>query len=37
MRFAQMMIVPYVKCDIDVVDVLTATDRGARGFGSTGR
>lgn len=37
MRFAQMIIVPYVKCDIEVVDVLTATDRGANGFGSTGR
>ena len=35
-RFAQMVIVPYVKCDIEVVDVLTATERGANGFGSTG-
>ncbi|MBE6948937.1 MAG: dUTP diphosphatase [Ruminococcaceae bacterium] len=36
-RVAQLMIVPYLFADFDEVDNLDDTDRGAGGFGSTGR
>ncbi|QEL55830.1 dUTP diphosphatase [Chromobacterium paludis] len=36
-RIAQMVIVPVVQASFNVVDDFDATDRGAGGFGSTGR
>ena len=36
-RIAQMVIVPVVQAQFDVVDAFVASDRGASGFGSTGR
>ncbi len=36
-RIAQMVIAPYVKAEWDERDTLDATDRGAGGFGHTGR
>jgi dUTP pyrophosphatase len=36
-RIAQMIVVPVVQVDFEVVDVFTATARGAGGFGSSGR
>ena len=36
-RIAQMVITPYVQAEFCLVDELTETDRGAGGFGSTGR
>lgn len=36
-RIAQLMVVPVVQPTINVVDELDETDRGAGGFGSTGR
>lgn len=36
-RIAQLVIAPYLAPDIRVVDELDETDRGTRGFGSTGR
>lgn len=36
-RVAQAMIVPYPKVEFDWADELTDTERGAGGFGSTGR
>ena len=36
-RLAQIAIVPFLKCEFDVVDELSDTVRGAGGFGSTGR
>jgi dUTP pyrophosphatase len=36
-RIAQMVIVPVVQVEFDVVDAFTASDRGAGGFGSSGR
>lgn len=36
-RIAQLAIVPVVRCDIEVVDDLDDTERGAGGFGSTGK
>lgn len=35
-RIAQLVIVPYVAPDIEVVEELNETDRGTGGFGSTG-
>ncbi len=35
-RVCQMVIVPFVPCDLVAVDELDCTDRGADGFGSTG-
>ncbi len=35
-RIAQLAIVPFLKCDFEVVDELSDTVRGAGGFGSTG-
>jgi len=36
-RIAQMVIVPVVQVEFDVVEAFTASDRGAGGFGSSGR
>jgi deoxyuridine 5'-triphosphate nucleotidohydrolase len=36
-RIAQMVIVPVVQVEFDVVDDFMASDRGAGGFGSSGR
>ena len=36
-RIAQMVVVPVVQVELDVVDTFVATDRGAGGFGSSGR
>jgi len=36
-RIAQMVVVPVVQVDFKVVDEFAATDRGAGGFGSSGR
>jgi dUTP pyrophosphatase len=36
-RIAQMVVVPVVQVDFEVVDEFTASDRGAGGFGSSGR
>lgn len=35
-RVCQMVVVPFVPCDMHEVDSLTDTKRGADGFGSTG-
>lgn len=37
MRIAQLVIAPVAQAELDVVDELPATERGAGGFGSTGR
>ena len=36
-RIAQLVIAPVVQAELEVVDQLDATERGAGGFGSTGR
>lgn len=36
-RIAQMVVAPVLQADIQEVDVLSDTDRGAGGFGSTGQ
>jgi len=36
-RIAQMMITPVVQAQVELVDELDDTDRGNRGFGSTGK
>jgi dUTP pyrophosphatase len=36
LRFAQMVIAPVAHCDVEEVDELDDTGRGAGGFGSTG-
>jgi dUTP pyrophosphatase len=36
MRIAQMVVAPVVHCEVEEVDELDDTDRGAGGFGSTG-
>ncbi len=36
-RIAQLVIAPVTRAALEVVEDLTATDRGAGGFGSTGR
>jgi dUTP pyrophosphatase len=36
-RIAQMVVVPVVQVEFEVVDTFTASDRGAGGFGSSGR
>lgn len=36
-RIAQMIVAPYVQGDFQVVDSLSETERGAGGFGSSGR
>lgn len=35
-RVCQLVVMPYVPCDLVPVDDLNATERGASGFGSTG-
>lgn len=37
MRIAQLVIAPVARAAVEVVDELGASDRGAGGFGSTGR
>ena len=37
MRIAQMVIAPVVQAQIQLVEALSATERGTGGFGSTGR
>lgn len=36
-RIAQLVVVPYISCDIVEVDDLDETERGEHGFGSTGK
>ena len=36
-RIAQISIVPYLKAEFELADELEETDRGEKGFGSTGR
>jgi dUTP pyrophosphatase len=36
-RIAQMILVPVVQAEFTIVDQFQATDRGADGFGSSGR
>lgn len=36
-RIAQIVIIPYMKSDFDIVDELDSTERGEGGFGSTGK
>ena len=36
-RVAQMIIAPYVKCEYNLKDTLSETERGSGGFGSTGK
>ena len=36
-RIAQLVIVPVVQVELEVVEAFTASDRGAGGFGSSGR
>ena len=36
LRIAQLVVVPVVQVSIEEVDTLSSTDRGDRGFGSTG-
>ncbi len=36
-RIAQLVVVPVVQVALEVVDAFTESDRGANGFGSTGR
>lgn len=35
-RIAQLIVLPYINCEIDEVEELSETDRGEGGFGSTG-
>jgi dUTP pyrophosphatase len=37
LRLAQLVVVPVVQVDFDVVEEFTASERGAGGFGHTGR
>ena len=36
-RIAQLMVTPVVQADVELVDALDETERGAGGFGSTGK
>lgn len=36
-RIAQMILVPFAQGELEVVDALEETDRGEKGFGSSGR
>jgi dUTP pyrophosphatase len=36
-RIAQLVIAPVVRADLELVEALSATDRGQGGFGSTGK
>lgn len=35
-RICQMVVVPYMACELDVVDELSGSERGSDGHGSTG-
>ena len=35
-RLAQMVVIPYLQCGLEIVEELGATQRGQGGFGSTG-
>lgn len=35
-RICQLVVLPYVRCDIDPAESLSDSDRGADGYGSTG-
>lgn len=35
-RLAQMVVIPYLRCSLDIVDELSNTERGHGGFGHTG-
>ncbi len=36
MRVAQLVVMPYVSCEVEAVEELSTSERGATGFGSTG-
>ncbi len=36
-RIAQLVVTPFLRCEMEEADTLPATDRGTGGFGSTGR
>ena len=36
-RIAQLVVIPYLAVEFDLVDELDETERGAGGFGSTGK
>ena len=36
-RIAQLLIIPYIQAELEYVDELEETERGAGGFGSTGK
>lgn len=36
-RFAQMIVIPYPEVEFEEADELTDTDRGAGGYGSSGK
>lgn len=36
-RIAQLVVAPYIRCEIEEVDELDDTERGTSGFGSTGQ
>lgn len=36
-RIAQLVVVPYLDCRLEIVNELSDTERGAGGFGSTGK
>ncbi len=36
-RIAQMVVIPYVRGEFELTDTLSDTERGAGGFGSTGK
>ena len=36
-RIAQLVVTPYIKCEFEECEELDSTERGAGGFGSTGR
>lgn len=36
-RIAQIVILPYNVCNMEITDELSPTDRGVQGFGSSGK
>ena len=36
-RIAQLVILPYLVCEMEPVEELSSTERGSGGFGSTGK
>lgn len=36
-RVAQLVLIPYIKADFELTDEFTETERGTKGFGSTGK